>query len=1021
MTSQQTASFQLPQLITIAADTEFSGAHTLSIQAVCRSRDGVAIQVYKSPLIPFPTPEFDLNTYLSPATESYGRFYDRAMIRPLKVMTRELSPTRMLRDLVALDFQVLSRVEGKDLIDTFGSRQHPLPSNVTRMNRFDQWIVPYITIRNVVHFQPADFYRLYGRDFFDGLLNPFIRDRGEIAIHDGKRLKFVECRATVDFSDPVVEYIRMDDGRLFEIRLATADTMLPFGPGSLNEHCQTFLGLSKSEAATQADKENMRRAFHEKPDAMYGYAITDAVNTLLVDEQMCEQHRAMYSQLNFPSEQIPPLRGTLGARVSDVIKKVGMRHLSGSDRIKSERSLKSLMLLGSRQPFKDGTAQSQFGEQVTYVHGGLLFSRSPTKFWHEAPGMLRDVDLGGCYNKIVSRLNVYWGRPIVYEPGRHQWNLRSAIVYVREHAPADGWMIRVTGNIATINNVLIPSTRDALTSANYNRRTARRKARQATIRGFELDYLRELPISDDDLGAKLFSGRIESGVVTWATWLMIQALPPNVRMEYETLTAESIVFYPSSLIADTGQDYDRLCCQLGTEELPWDSVVNLDSREIIRREHLGADYVSMRFPVQDLARVVGELRDQAQAREGKGSGADKSWKLLANSMFGVLATSHLDTGNFVAANQVTATARAIAFGMMLSLNGFQVITDGCTYRRDQIPNGTFEECLRQQNDYPLLRAEATSQISFCQESTIPSKNDEFTDWFRGHVKHFFNVEGEDYDRLFGLHCLEHKMAGAPRSASFDALAVDGSGNYLKCSIKPEGGWNVDDMAARSYRRASKDVLKDWIVRTYSTDCLTEPPPITEDIELLKIKPARDKARKALTSGIEEVFMPLGMPHRKVMNYKLIKASSFIFDNPAQHDAFIRAVTKFENDTECGLEVLALRRTYGNRRKGSLVDLAAEIYRRIQSGDHDFMASLNLNREFEELKRIKEERPIEILRRKNESETELFESINTSQLLLDATIVGYFVKESAVIEAVLRRPQAAGSETFTGWQTGPAEV
>ena len=35
--------------------------------------------------------------------------------------------------------------------------------------------------------------------------------------------------------------------------------------------------------------------------------------------------------------------------------------------------------------------------------------------------------------------------------------------------------------------------------------------------------------------------------------------------------------------------------------------------------------------------------------------------------------------------RVTATARALAWALQLSLNGFQVITDGCTYRRDQVP------------------------------------------------------------------------------------------------------------------------------------------------------------------------------------------------------------------------------------------------------------------------------------------------------------------------------------------------
>ena len=43
----------------------------------------------------------------------------------------------------------------------------------------------------------------------------------------------------------------------------------------------------------------------------------------------------------------------------------------------------------------------KFGEQTGRTHGGLNFSRTPTQFWHQAPGMLRDVDMSGCYNNVT--------------------------------------------------------------------------------------------------------------------------------------------------------------------------------------------------------------------------------------------------------------------------------------------------------------------------------------------------------------------------------------------------------------------------------------------------------------------------------------------------------------------------------------------------------------------------------------------------------------------------------------------
>jgi hypothetical protein len=53
--------------------------------------------------------------------------------------------------------------------------------------------------------------------------------------------------------------------------------------------------------------------------------------------------------------------------------------------------------------------------------------------------------------------------------------------------------------------------------------------------------------------------------------------------------------------------------------------------------------------------------------------------------------------------------------------------------------------------------------------------------------------------------------------------------------------------------------------------------------------------------------------------------------------------KFAQRTGCGLELLALRRSYGGRRRGSIRDLAIAIYRYIESGGHDLAKAVNLTR------------------------------------------------------------------------------
>jgi hypothetical protein len=135
---------------------------------------------------------------------------------------------------------------------------------------------------------------------------------------------------------------------------------------------------------------------------------------------------------------------------------------------------------------------------------------------------------------------------------------------------------------------------------------------------------------------------------------MIQALPDGLRREYEGLRADSIVFYPNKLVAEDGRDYDRLVARYAAEGLPWEEELDLDGLEQVRRTRIDAEYVSLRYPICEYAAKVGEFRAAARQAGGKGSGLDLAWKVHANSMYGVLASPHLPTSNFLAANQVTS-------------------------------------------------------------------------------------------------------------------------------------------------------------------------------------------------------------------------------------------------------------------------------------------------------------------------------------------------------------------------------
>jgi hypothetical protein len=1008
---------QLPA-VTIAVDTEFYQAHTLTVQAAVRlGPEAVAVQVYRSRAVPDLPHSFSADSYFPPGPGGYGPFFRDVVVRPVRPLTPDLSPMRMLRDLYGLaELNVISRHDGLARVDLFGvpgpAVPVPVPTNVKRDPRTGRWRVPDVRLTLVGHFLTADFARIHGRDFLEGLLKcKYWRDRAPLVIRHRKLTQLVEQWPGRTRLDPALEYCELE-GAFFQARVETRDTVLPYGWASLDGLCRTFLGLGKSAAVAAEDKRDMRRAFAERPADAYGYAMVDSVNTLLVYEQMQARDREIYRSFGFAGREAPPLRTTVGGRVSTFLLRTTRRDVArGSHQLRSGTALRALMAGGGVGLFARLPGASRYGQQTGQVHGGLLFSRSPTKFWHESAGMLRDVDMGGCYNRVTARLNVYWGRPVVFEPGQSRLSLAEAVALARRHAADDGWLVRVSGPISARPNALIPSAEDAVTSLNYRQKLGKGKRRQARQRAFHLEALRDPSSVKGTRGSRLYSAAVESGVVTWATWLMIQALPPRLRTEYEALTADSIVFYPRALAAYSGEEFDRLLERYRNDGLPWEGALDLEGMELVRREKIDAEYVTLVYPVGDYARQVGEFREAARRESGKGSGPDAAWKVHANSMFGVLASPHLPTNNFVAANLVTAQARAEAFALSQALNAVQTITDGCTYRLDQVPACTYEECLKIMPDYPIRRAEAEAEaedgIPFVDPTAIPQDDAGFTEWYCGHVKRFFGVSGPEYDNLLSTHALEHKRTGVSRSVAFDGLACDGSGNYLKCGRAPDGGWTVEDFAARSYGKESKQALQGWVVRTYSADRLGELPPVTQDRELLSFLRACQRARRALDDGVPEVVLPLGLEGRKVMNYRVIKASAFVFQTPDQRAALVKQMQRFEDRTGAGMEVLALRRAYKGRREGSLTDLAEIVYRLIREGEMNLTRALNLNKKYARLEAVAAERRRLLRAKRSAAEEALTAQIDARNLDLGDLPTACLLRPEDCRVIIPQMPAASG--------------
>ena len=983
---REAGGFDPTQKITIATDTESHGRETLLIQVAHRlDPRTIVVQVYKSDSIPELPADFDLGRFLP--TARYSRFFDRVILLPIRPITRRLSPVTIVHDLLGVsDLEALTRKRGMEIVRDYNAARADLPSTAEWNDRKKRWRVPALRLSMVGHYLPADLYRVFGSEYLTELLTSPRENRRGVEVRRRKLLGFREPIPFQHSAGALVEHARTTDARLFEVRVRLRNTCLPFAPASLDSLSRTFLGVPKSDAITEAEKQDMSRTFQAKALETYGYAIVDVVHTLLIHEQMQVRDREIYSLLGFTDEEIPPMRPTLGGRVAQFLVRATKKAAAGSSRLSSVGALKQLMAGGGFGLFEREAGASRFGAQTGKVHGGLLFSRTPTKFWHEAPGECRDIDMSSCYARITEDLNIYWGRPVIFEPGSSRLTLAEAVQFVRRVANDDGWMIRVSGEITSAPNAIIPSTEDAITADNFKRRKwpGRRSVGSDTA-----------PAEDqsDNSTSRIYSATVRSGVVTSAVWQLIGAMPKKLRNEYESLNAESVIVYPSKLVAADGEQYDRMVAKFEGADLSWAQELEINRMRVVTTETIDESYVALRLPLGQYTRTLGELRREARRVEGKGSGADLALKRQANTFYGVLGSRFHDAANFVAANVITAQARAEAFAMVQALNGHQVITDGCTYRRDQIPACTFAECLEVNPDYPIRRAEHDTGIPFIDPATIPDDDVGFTTWYREHVRRFYRVKRQAFGALLATHMLAHKLTGDTGSAAFDALATDGCANNLKANGTPDGGWRAEDITARSYGRQSKQAIATWMTQTYPADHLDALAPVTTDTDLLTHDQACQKAETALDEGLSAVYVPLGLEHRRVNNYKAIKPSAFVFRTPEQRRTVVKQIAKFESKTGSGLELLALRRSYGGRRAGSLEDLAEAIYGTIRSGEHDLLKLLNANRLADPLAAVADERKTRLEILKMTARDELLQTIDLGDVDPAAITTGRILRRT----------------------------
>src|SRR5262249_12883590 len=118
---------------------------------------------------------------------------------------------------------------------------------------------------------------------------------------------------------------------------------------------------------------------------------------------------------------------------------------------------------------------------------------------------------------------------------------------------------------------------------------------------------------------------------------------------------------------------------------------------------------------------------------------------------------------------------------------------------------------------------------------------------------------------------------------------------------------------------------------------------------------------------------------KICAYRTIKTSAFVFQTPEQYRLIDGQFDKFYQHNGCGLEVLAFRRAYQDRRQGSLQDVIERLFDYIQTGGKDVTKELHLNRPSPFLESISKKRKAQFIRMRKERDEELIEKIDPQSI------------------------------------------
>ena len=555
--------------------------------------------------------------------------------------------------------------------------------------------LPVFQINIYAFFAIAELCRIFQGSYLQDIKELLQYSRKNSGIKQGRRLLTYTQQGKKYYDYILMSWFIKLNGELYQVSISIKDTSAIHGKTSYKEFCKNAgYELKYKDNFSKDEKARMFDMYHERSEDFDNYALGDLHNydALKANE---DKFQEIYKLLKLEQYYTPP-RLTIGATVAKLFE-AGIHKLFGKyyDR---NVIINQFCQYGSADKLK---RENTTGSLLAKVDGGRCRNNRPIETVHH--GLLCDIDISGCYGEGL-RTQIYpLGIPCILDyPRGSQFNkfltLRQFLKkYDREFEPGL-WVARVSLK----KDYQLKYQQDYLMSwipPNDISKMVTDSDSEATDQWWEIDNIGLI---------KIFKNEIHNAAIThdFIQWLDNIATPRQRKELLDNLLVYSAAWYPKSLRVNSIR-------KLISEHKKYKA----KNTTTIKKKGKGRPKVA----IQDMCHAwyginLGDLLVDKllieRKKHPKKSPLNNLFKLCTNTVYGDMVSPYFKVGNVVVGNNITARARALAWCMEKGFNGWQTITDGCTFDLTKIPVARDGRKINGENSITLYTNNANYHIGY---------------------------------------------------------------------------------------------------------------------------------------------------------------------------------------------------------------------------------------------------------------------------------------------------------------------